>query len=352
MVRQSNTQSGNKIHRLTGVLCFTILISIFTNILFARQLPDNPPIEAPGRLIDVGGWHLHLQCNGQGDPGVPTVIIEAGAGAFSVDWSLVMAMSDSSFRLCAYDRAGTGWSSFGPSPCTFRQIVWELHTLLNRADIPPPYILAGHSFGGTLSRLFTLTYPDDIAGLILLNSIHELEFKTMVNGEIVTSASTATGRPIPDIQSADPFDLSSLPEQHQNQLKQIAEHMAVQQIQFPYNQLPDEVLEVRKWSFGQMSHWAAGFNSYQNEELKDLINRLWESEYPFGDLPILILSQDPETSATEVDAEYERFQSEFLRLSHNSSQVRIENVGHELHLYAPEQVYDAIRNFVSMFQDY
>jgi pimeloyl-ACP methyl ester carboxylesterase len=114
----------------------------------ARAQADTvPPIPAPGRMVDLGGWRVHLHCTGERRAGQPTVLLEAGAGGFSVDWSLVQPEVSRFARVCSYDRAGMGWSELGPRPRTLRQIVWELHTLLERAGERLPVVLVGHSYG-------------------------------------------------------------------------------------------------------------------------------------------------------------------------------------------------------------
>src|SRR5207249_611819 len=130
----------------------------------ARAQNDAPPFPPPGRLIDVGGWRLHLNCTGEQRPARPTVILEAGMGDFSVEWSLVQPSVATFARVCSYDRAGDGWSDFGPHPRTMRQIAYELHTLLANAGEHAPLVLVGHSYGGWLVRLYQSMYPADIAG--------------------------------------------------------------------------------------------------------------------------------------------------------------------------------------------
>src|SRR5215831_13545137 len=117
------------------------------------QNASEPPFPAPGRLIDVGGWRLHLNCSGQANPSRATVILEAGAGDFYVDWSLVQPLVAPFAPAYSYDRAGAGWSNLGPRPRTMRQQLWELHALLEKAGGKPPFVLVGHSYGGWLARL-------------------------------------------------------------------------------------------------------------------------------------------------------------------------------------------------------
>ena len=96
-------------------------------------------------MVDVGGFRLHINCQGEGEP---TVVLDSGAGGFSLEWVNIQKALSPQTRVCAYDRAGYAWSDMGPLPRTSRRIVGELKTLLEKGDIPGPYILVGHSFGG------------------------------------------------------------------------------------------------------------------------------------------------------------------------------------------------------------
>jgi len=124
----------------------------------------------PGQLVDVGGYRLHLQCVGLG---APTVVLDAGLGGTSLDWSLVQTEIGQTSRVCAYDRAGMGWSDSGPQPRTPGQIARELHTLLINAGIAGPYVLVGHSLAGKNVRMFALLYPDQVAGMVLIDARSE-----------------------------------------------------------------------------------------------------------------------------------------------------------------------------------
>ena len=123
-----------------------------------------PP--APGGLIDVGGHRLHLHCQGVDGP---PVVFDAALGASSLSWTCVLPEVAAFARACAFDRAGFGWSDAGPLPRTTGRIVEELRALLAAAAVPPPYILVGHSFGGLTARLFLQRFPQDVAGLVLLD---------------------------------------------------------------------------------------------------------------------------------------------------------------------------------------
>ncbi len=131
---------------------------------------DHSTYPAPGRLVDLGGYRLHLDCRGEGSP---TVVMDAGLGGSSLDWSLVQAAIASTTRVCTYDRAGMGWSDASPLPRTPRYIADELHVLLTKADVPGPYILVGHSLAGKNVRLFASAHPDEVAGMVLVDARSE-----------------------------------------------------------------------------------------------------------------------------------------------------------------------------------
>lgn len=125
---------------------------------------DRKKYPAPGRLVDVGGYRLHINCTGVKDGRAPAVILEAAAASWSAFWCLVQPEIARITRVCSYDRAGLGWSDPGPSPRTSQQIADELHRLLTSAAIEPPYILVGHSLGGYHTRLFASRFSEEVAG--------------------------------------------------------------------------------------------------------------------------------------------------------------------------------------------
>jgi pimeloyl-ACP methyl ester carboxylesterase len=154
-----------------AVLGFSVALvaagASFEAMMFAGDSERYPPA---GQLVDVGGHRLHLLCLGQGRP---TVIMEGGGGGNVLHWMAVQPLIGQSTRVCTYDRAGMGWSEPGPLPRTPDRIVAELHTLLVNAGVPGPYVLVGHSIGGKYVRLYARQYPQEVAGLVLVDSRHE-----------------------------------------------------------------------------------------------------------------------------------------------------------------------------------
>jgi len=123
----------------------------------------------PGKLIDMGGYKLHINCMGAVSP---TVILEAGLGSPQLVWDEVRSEIAKFTRVCSYDRSGLGWSEHGLQPRTSQQAIKELHILLEKAGVSGPYVLVGHSFGGYHVRLFASTYPDEVVGMVLVDANH------------------------------------------------------------------------------------------------------------------------------------------------------------------------------------
>jgi pimeloyl-ACP methyl ester carboxylesterase len=132
-----------------------------------REAMDAKAYPIPGQLIDVGGYRLHLHCTGSG---TPTVVLQPGGGEMSSNLGWITPAVARDTRVCVYDRAGRGWSEPADTAQDATQIATDLHTLLQRGHVPGPYVLAGHSFGGLYVLTFAARYPDEVAGMVLVDS--------------------------------------------------------------------------------------------------------------------------------------------------------------------------------------
>ncbi len=121
---------------------------------------------APGQLIDVGGHRMHLNCNGSGSP---TVILESGLGESGAYWTWISTAVGHDTRVCAYDRPGRGWSEPTSIPQDGFAVARDLHVLLERANVQAPFVLVGHSSGAQYVRIFAGRYPEQVAGMVLLD---------------------------------------------------------------------------------------------------------------------------------------------------------------------------------------
>lgn len=158
--------SRARVWLLNPVLVVLVLLAIGGTYERIRE-STAPEVAMPGQLVDVGPYRLHLECHGSRGP---TVILEPGGGGSAASMGLIAPAVARDSRVCVYDRAGRGWSDPAVSPPDGAQIATDLHTLLDRAHVPGPYVLAGHSFGGLYVRTYAEKYPDEVAGLVLVDS--------------------------------------------------------------------------------------------------------------------------------------------------------------------------------------
>ena len=285
---------------------------------------------APGRFIDVGGRKLHMHCTGTGSP---TVLLEAGGGAYAIDWALVQPRVAESTRICSYDRAGLGWSDRGPSYEVVEQIVSDLHTGLQAAGEKGPYILVGASIGGIYIRAYQRTYPNEVAGLVFTNSAGRVGLVTKTGGDLLWRMSED------DIRSAYPLPASA----------RLPFPMRVGQ---PFDRLPADLqparlwLEVRLWeSLDPTMMSPASMLSWRKEFLREFEetdgNRL-----PLGSLPVVVVSSGPIANEAER-ASRDTANARLDFLSSNSLHIQAIGAGHEIHLFQPERVIEGISRAVA-----
>jgi pimeloyl-ACP methyl ester carboxylesterase len=164
---------GESVRRILagwGKMAMWGLVPILAGVAYqaAVSASNTRRYPAPGRLIDVGGRRLHLREMGEGGP---TVILEATGFGCSVDYLFIQSEISRTTRACSYDRAGMGWSDPCDGPRSVRALVEDLRALLQRAEIGPSYVLVGGSAGGLIVELFARTYPEEVAGLVLVDAL-------------------------------------------------------------------------------------------------------------------------------------------------------------------------------------
>jgi pimeloyl-ACP methyl ester carboxylesterase len=179
--------------RILLVLTVAVILSAISGAAFQafadrRGLSQFAP---PGKLVNVAGRLMHLYCTGEG---APTVILEHGLGLLSSEWALVQPRLAKFTRVCSYDRAGYAWSDPGPDSRTSGRIAEELHQLLSISGISGPYILAGHSFGGFNVRVFRSRHPEEVVGVLLVDSSQEDQVALMP--EVLKRAESQLNSPV------------------------------------------------------------------------------------------------------------------------------------------------------------
>jgi pimeloyl-ACP methyl ester carboxylesterase len=332
--------------RLTGMFVAGLLASAIAAA--DAQDSSRAPFPPPGRLIDVGGWKLHLNCAGAKTGSQPIVILESGIGDFSVEWSLVQPGVAKFTRVCSYDRAGDGWSEMGPFPRTYRQIVYELHTLLDRAGERGPFVLVGHSYGGWLVRAYQATYPADVAGLVLLDGGSDDPMRQLRSGALVRASTLATSSPIPPVKASGPLTIAEIPPAALSAIRAGLAEASRTANEPPRNLLPDSAQRMRTWALGRVEHVVAAQNPAENEELAQLRAERLKSDKPLGDLPLVVvvrgLPEEQGPDATAREAERRKDFEVVAGLSRRGKLIVADKSAHHIHLQQPELVIAILRD--------
>ncbi|MES2378448.1 MAG: alpha/beta hydrolase [Bacteroidota bacterium] len=294
-----------------------------------------PPL---GKLVDIGGWKLHLSGLGTDKKG-PAVILESGIGDFSFDWSLVQPEVARFSPVYSYDRAGSAWSDMGPKPHTMHQDVYNLHALLKKANVPAPYILVGASHGALLVRLFAAEYPDEVAGLVLVDGGYD-DNTMFINGKKIKPSIDAKGVAIPPVKTIASDTDNLLKPAAQKYLKDILVQRGFPhtQLDSPYLKLPAPIQQIRLWAIRQLNYFAVNDNDYYIEEEALLYHERKNYPYQLKEKPLLILTQGITNDTTRVNRN-----KELLLLSHNSKQLVDPKSGHHIQLEDPEFLVNAIK---------
>ena len=288
---------------------FALLVFVFGACVSISSAQTGNAASPPplGKLIDVGGYRVHLYCTGSGRPAV--IIVGAG---YSFDWGLVQPEVARFTQVCTYDHSGTGWSDSGPADsCALR--IHEIHTALHSAGVEGPYVLVGHSLGALVARLYTAQYPDETAGLVFVDHAFHLILP------LQPPPAAKSDRPTPVPTGAGGMDsdpnFKKLPVDNQ-QLHVWADRKN-----------PDvykQNLQVGQQCFAEA----------------DALGK--QSPHPLGNRPLVDISTD---SATTMSG-YAKFQSELLSLSSDSKQIVATNSSHFVIIDRPDVVVDGIRQVV------
>jgi pimeloyl-ACP methyl ester carboxylesterase len=283
----------------------------------AAEAADARAYPPPGELVDVGGYRLHLNCTGTGSP---TVVIEAGLGDWSTSWAgAVQPEVAKTTRVCTYDRAGMGWSETGSLPRDAAQFAKELHTLLQNAHIPGPYVLVGHSLGGLSVRVFVHEYSSEVAGVVLVESMSPRQFKPLPAEVLAQSGS-----------QSQPFSLQAA-------LARVGVIRLLVKLpgiapSVPPNEEAYYPLYIRPQSFQTTTNESQGMPASGAEAA---------AVKSFGDLPLIVL-----TARLNSDLTWQAGQTDLLQLSSNSQQMFAENSGHNIQVDEPEAAIAAIVQMV------
>jgi len=293
---------------LVGLSGFLILAAVAgaTYQWFAtrKDLATTPP---PGRLVDVGGYRLHLWCTGTG---APAVILETGLGGSSADWGFVQPDVARFTRVCSYDRAGMGYSAPGPSLRTARRIASELAELVDRSGIGGPVVLVAASSGGFNVRVFASDHTDRVAGLVLVDASHEDQ-----------------AHEVPRLARFVPL-LSSVG--------------ALRLLGVSFGLSPESLAPSAQRFARATSFRAAGYQAAADEiiHIRESASEVRTSRRKLT-MPVVVV-----TGARGADATWRDLQRDQVTLSERGCQIIAEQSGHVVPIDQPQVVVDAIRMIV------
>lgn len=317
------TPARSWFHRIViFILLFVVAIALggllYENISEARDRRSNP---MPGKLVDVAGNKMHIDCEGEGSP---AVILESGLGDTYISWLKVQPQIAKFTRVCSYDRAGLGYSDSSSEPRTSKVIAQELHALLKAANVAPPYVLVGHSMGGFDVQLYASLYRDQVAGMVLVDASH------------------------PDQENRLPAELKNL------------EASGLREAEFLEYTMPFGLPRLIGLCEEDPMQRAAECNFHNAREVVAELKAVSESSAQtaatslLGDMPLVVLSHDPEKPSSEfspdlakpVNEAWEKMQEEMAHLSTRGTQTIVKNGAHYVQIDQPDAVIDAVRAIV------
>lgn len=324
------------------LLVLMVTGAIYQAVASARDAKMYKPVD---QMVDANGIQMRLDCRGSGSP---TVVLEAGAQSSSIYWVRVQDEVGKFTRVCSYDRAGYGWSDTVHEAMLPQQVAEMLHALLEKGGEKPPYLMVGHSFGGVYVRTFTAEYPDEVVGMVLVDSSHENQ-NQQAPPEIAKS---------PEYIKLQEAGATSL------QVLQIAAPIgvlrtfklmdpAVANLQLPDQEKGPALAEMYRTGFiGAYARETAMTAPYSGQPRK------------LGDIPLIVLSQKMDVMDVQkmfdayppairslltmevmqqVADTYNEQQNELAALSTRGERIIVEDSGHFIQLDKPEVVIDAIR---------
>lgn len=260
---------------------------------------DSQQIKPSGKLFKINDTQMHLYCTGSGSP---TVVLEAASGGLSSSWGWIQPEISKYTRVCSYDRRGRGWSTGNSQNPDLEQVAKDLHAVLWAAQINDKYILVGHSLGGLYARKYQERYPEEVVGLVLVDSSHPSQLVTIP--ELVEKSSSS-------VQEFNTYALLS-------QIGLFRFYFALDG-SLDFSTLPDKERKEHTYFWSRPEH----FSSIANENAQ--IEKMYDQAQKLGSVdpvPVRIVS------AADATPEWERLQNDLFTISKDSSRITIPDSTH------------------------
>jgi pimeloyl-ACP methyl ester carboxylesterase len=311
----------HRVARAAGYLAGLLVLlacagALYQSIAGMRDRHSNPP---PGRFVLVDGLRMHLVCTGQGSP---TVVLDSGLSDTWLHWYKVQPEVAKFARVCAYDRAGLGWSDPRPGPRTSRRIAEELHALLRNAGVAPPFVLVGHSMGGLDVLIYASLYRTEVVGMVLVDSSHPDQYRRLP----------------PQMRSAGASWLRA---------------MTRDRVLMPFG-----IPRLMGWCGTALRERRAEFRAFDctaQQKLGTIAEQAGFDESldqaratgSLGDLPLIVVSEAPADAAMKPFlAVWYPLQDDLAHRSSRGTRIIAEGSSHQVHRDRPDVVIGAIRDVV------
>ena len=316
------------------IISLALIVAADGIFQFARTEWENHRYPPRGKLVDIGGLRLHINCTGSGSP---TVLMENGPNDSLVVWQLVQPELSKFTRVCSYDRAGFGWSDAPNEPRTNANIADELNRLLTRAGIPGPYVLVPFEYGALNMRVFASRHREQVVGMVLVDPTHpDMHHRPPFNDS--TPRSTFMNLYYRLMLSTVPLGLPR----------------ALGWCRYTFQNQPrewDQFAPEATAQYCRLRAWRAEHAQFTDED-----GSLAAKTGPFGDMPLVVLSHDPQFSefrfffgpgvAAKAEDAWTQMQEELKGLSSRSKRIVAKRSYHYVQVYRPELVVAAVREIV------
>lgn len=317
---------------LVGLVVVVLLAGLVYQFVATRLAYREYP--APGEMVAVSGHDMQLYCTGKA--GGPTVVMDSGIGGGVLDWQTVQPKVAKFVRVCSYDRSGLGWSESGPKPRTSPRIVKELHALLKNAGVGGPYVLVGHSFGGANVQLYAAEYPDEVAGMVLVDSALDLR---VLDKDLREATEGAAPSPL-TLKVVAPLGIARL----------LSGGSAGQ------GGPPEGLEEERNALYSGTRHLYAVAD--ESATINESVAEATDAALSLDEKPLIVLSagarQYPgfkKGQAKRMDEQANEFEAGLTDLSQNSKLVVAKDSDHYIQFDRPGLVVDSIRRVVDVARD-
>lgn len=328
-----------------GAVGLLLIALVLCGIVYQQigVVTDRRRVRPSGRVVPAPGGSFHLNCMGRGGP---TVVLESGISASSLSWAKVQSEVAKFTQVCSYDRAGFGWSDRRSGERTPGRLSLELNVMLNAAELKPPYLLVGHSFGGLIVRAYAAQFPHEVCGMVLVDALHPREWaeptreqKRVLAGGVLLSWVGALLCAVGVVRLCVSLAARGRRRTGQTVLRSFgAQALAVvTRIVGEVTKLPSELLPAVRahWTRAKSFLTQARYFASLPQSSREILSSHWPLE-----LPLIVLSADNASPARSEE------QRQLATLCEGAEHIVAAQCGHWIHLDRSELVVRAIHQLV------